>query len=320
VTTSTPATARWTITGSHSVALQFSANDRILLTVYSGMDYFTGCRDDGKLIVTGRIIPPLETSSIKPAEPTPRAATVPPAQAPASHAAAGNEEMKKAVLSDPWTWNYTGPESRQWNKIVFWSDGTLTFSKEGTLTTTPANARWTIASSHSVAVQFGASDRILLIFNSSMDYFTGCRDDGRVIVSGRKITSRDAPISPQVAVPAVAPSSHVVLPKPAARQSFGSYQEEALLGHAWSWDTVRENGSHPVIRFFQDGRVSAGWHWQWLPKSNGELVVDCFWGPTQHLYLKFDRQFSEFEAYGEQGGCQVRGKRLAPVGQGGENR
>jgi hypothetical protein len=38
------------------------------------------------------------------------------------------------------------------------------------------------------------------------------------------------------------------------------------------------------------------------------------WGQHQHLYLKFDKQFSEFEAYGEQGGCQVRGKRLAPIG------
>src|SRR6202012_5837257 len=100
---------------------------------------------------------------------------------------------------------------------------------------------------------------------------TGARGDGKMIVSGRRITGRNTVTQTTPAAPANA--------KP--RQPYGSHQEEAVEGHNWSWDTVAGNGSHMVVQFLEDGRVSGGWRWQWLPKSNGELVVDCFWGRTQ---------------------------------------
>jgi serine/threonine protein kinase len=298
VTTSTQATARWTIVGTRSVALQFSAAGRITLNFSDGLDSFTGCRDDGKLIADGRPSKPASASSSPRAEAasTPRAAT-------------GNADLVNAALSSPWTWNSASADSRQWSKIVFWSDGTLMFLRDGTLTQ-PAYARWKVMGPRSMEIQFG-SDRIVLSFYDSLDYFTGSRGDGKMIFSGRKIASRDTPS----ANPAITKTTPAAPANSKTRQTFGSHQEEAVLGHTWSWDTVNRNGSHQVVQFLEDGRVSAGWHWQWLPKSNGELVVDCFWGPSQHLYLKFDKQFSEFEAYGDQGGCQVRGKRLAPIGE-----
>ena len=130
-------------------------------------------------------------------------------------------------------------------------------------------------------------------------------------LASEPVKSAPAP-SPIPAPPMPLPAVSAV---PPAKQTFGSYQEAALLGHAWSWDTVKRHGSHLVIRFFQDGRVSSRWHWQWLPMTNGELVVDCFWGPDQHLYLRFDKQFTEFRAYGKQGVCEVTGKRLGPIDQ-----
>ena len=115
--------------------------------------------------------------------------------------------------------------------------------------------------------------------------------------------------------PAVAANAPAAPASPRDQQTFGSYQEEALLGHHWSWSSSKANESHPVIQFFEDGSVSAGWHWQWLPKSNGELVVDCFWKNGRHVYLKFDKQFSEFQACDTGGGVQATGKRLALAGE-----
>ena len=53
MTTSTQASARWTVTGSRSVALSFGTGDRMTLTFHFGFDYFTGCRADGQDIVNG---------------------------------------------------------------------------------------------------------------------------------------------------------------------------------------------------------------------------------------------------------------------------
>jgi hypothetical protein len=113
------------------------------------------------------------------------------------------------------------------------------------------------------------------------------------------------------------PLSPSVPEKPAAAQAFGSSQEKALLGYEWLWDTVNM-GPRIVVRFLEDGRVfrsnGTGWNWRWFSMPDGELVVDCFWRQDEHLYLRFDRQFTEFKAYGDQGVCKVRGKRLGPIG------
>jgi hypothetical protein len=130
-------------------------------------------------------------------------------------------------------------------------------------------------------------------------------------VANEPLTS--APIPTPSPPPTPLPSTPTPARPTPAKQTFGSFQEEALLGHTWSWDTAKRFGSHLVIRFFPDGRVSSRWHWQWLPKANGELVVDCYWGPDQHMYLRFDKQFTEFKIYGEQGDCLVTGKRLGPI-------
>ena len=103
---------------------------------------------------------------------------------------------------------------------------------------------------------------------------------------------------------------------PTTPRTYGSSQEEALFGHNWSWETVA-NGRTIVVQFLEDGRVSGGWHWQWFPKPGGELLVDCFWGEKEHMYLKFDQRFTGFEGYNPGGGLETRGRRLDAIVPGG---
>ena len=450
MTTSTPANARWTIDGFHSVALQFGAGDRIHLTFYLGLDHFTGCRDDGKVIVSGRDISRTETSSIRPADATPRAATVASAQSELSQTAQEN------IIRGPERSIFNGRDLTGWSgRSEFWSvqngavtgrvtignlsggntflvwqggessdfelackykltaenpeglansgiqfrarfadrelfklkgyqaemdpgtnhpgawpsmpniNGCLTDDEPGTLLAAtgqrviihPGQATnmlgkfdvmGSLGTSQSSANLFRKNDwndyRILALGNHIQIFVNGLQtvdaiDEGKRFTAGliglqlhglnkpktlqfKDISLREVHGSfPMAQANPTTPPSTAKAPtatsgstKLASKQTFGSYQEEALLGYAWSWDTA-ENGRHLVIQFLQDGRVSAGWHWHWLPKTSGELVIDCFWRENQHLYLKFNQQFSEFEIYGENGTLMVTGKKLAPVGQ-----
>jgi hypothetical protein len=117
-----------------------------------------------------------------------------------------------------------------------------------------------------------------------------------------------------VSVPPTQPSFPV---KPTTKPAYGSHQEQALLGYTWSWDTVDE-GPHTVIQFLENGEVTrrsaTGWHWQWLPKPNSALLVDCFWREQEHLYLKFNKEFDEFSAHDDHERLMVTGKRLTRIG------
>jgi len=42
--------------------------------------------------------------------------------------------------------------------------------------------------------------------------------------------------------------------------------------------------------------------------------LTAFGARTSTCILRFDRQFTEFKAYGDQGVCKVRGKRLGSIG------
>jgi len=55
MTTSTPANARWTVTGPRTVALDFGGNSRMTLTFYGGLDYYTGASENGKTTVSGKV-------------------------------------------------------------------------------------------------------------------------------------------------------------------------------------------------------------------------------------------------------------------------
>jgi serine/threonine protein kinase len=219
--------------------------------------------------------------------------------------------LEKSLTTYKWSWKYRSfPKD---NPIE------LAFGAEGVVRSQHFTCPWKITGPRTVMIS-PHNMPVSLQFDQSLARFEGTLVGGDFHYGGERI-----PFPSQPSAPALAPSpqpAKVSAPmtpaaplKPAVKQTFGSYQEDALLGYTWSWDTVKDKGSHTVIRFFQDGRVSGRWHWQWLPRPGGELLVDCFWGKDQHLYLKFDKQFSAFEAYGEQGGFQVTGRRLAPIGQ-----
>jgi hypothetical protein len=77
--------------------------------------------------------------------------------------------------------------------------------------------------------------------------------------------------------------------------------EEALLGHTWTWVNPDDHGAPMTVQFFPNGSVSGGWNWQWYRRPTGEIIVDCYWGTSRHMYLAFNKELTEFGAYGEHG-------------------
>ncbi|MEP6671159.1 MAG: SUMF1/EgtB/PvdO family nonheme iron enzyme [Chthoniobacter sp.] len=114
--------------------------------------------------------------------PTPTSNATPPVlgntpQASSAATAGEREALKKALLAHTWTWTGVGSESFAWKEVVFWSDGTMT-------TSTSMKARWKIVGSKYVGLEFDDGKQISMTFHFGLDYFTGCRDDGKDIVNG----------------------------------------------------------------------------------------------------------------------------------------
>jgi serine/threonine protein kinase len=148
-----------------------------------------------------------------------------PTPSPVSDTTAEKDALEKALFSGPWTWDSKDSELQHWNHIVFWRNGSLTLSGGGTLATTPASARWTVTGAHSVELQLGGSGRIALTVYSGLDYFTGCRADGNLVVAGRLVPADEAlsakpagiPQPPQPTPPAVAPPPSTPVPSDSSK-------------------------------------------------------------------------------------------------------